>query len=98
MAVGAQLLIARPHAAGLRRPWETRPPDGRPLPPGRVRRGFANIRRLLGTPAHVAKPARPGPGRPKGSARGPAPRYPVPKKTDTTGEIAHHAKESKVKT
>ncbi|MFI5068846.1 MAG: transposase, partial [Streptosporangiales bacterium] len=30
MAAGAQLLIARPHAAGLRRPWETRPPDGRP--------------------------------------------------------------------
>ncbi len=26
MAAGAQLLIARPHTAGLRRPWETRPP------------------------------------------------------------------------
>src|SRR5436190_1055088 len=80
MAAFAQLLLARPHAAGLRRPWETRPPAGRPLPPGRVRRGFANIRRHLGTPAHVAKPARPGPGRPKGSATGPAPRYPIPKK------------------
>ena len=56
----------------------------RPLPPGRVRRGFANIRKLIGTPAHVAKPARPGPGRPKGSASGPAPRYPVPKKTGNT--------------
>ena len=84
MAACAQLLIARPHAAGLRRPWETRPPAGRPLPPGRVRRGFANIRKLIGTPAHVAKPARPGPGRPKGSASGPAPRYPVPKKTGNT--------------
>jgi len=81
MAACAQLLLARPHAAGLRRPWETRPPDGRPLTPGQVRRGFANIRRLIGTPAHVAKPAKPGPGRPKGSASGPAPRYPVPKKT-----------------
>src|SRR5438270_971260 len=80
MAAFAQLLRARPHAAGLRRPWETRPPAGRPLPPGRVRRGFANIRRHLGTPAHVAKPARPGPGRPKGSVTGPAPRYPIPKK------------------
>ena len=80
MAAFAQLLLARPHAVGLRRPWETRPPAGRPLPPGRVRRGFANIRRDLGTPAHVAKPARPGPGRPKGSATGPAPRYPIPKK------------------
>jgi hypothetical protein len=84
MAAYAQLLIARPLAADLRRPWETRPPTGRPLPPGRVRRGFANIRTRLGTPAHVAKPARPGPGRPKGSANGPAPRHPVPKKTDTT--------------
>jgi hypothetical protein len=81
MAAFAQLLLARPHAAGLRRPWETRPPDGRPQSPGQVRRGFANIRPSLGTPARVAKPARPGPGRPKGSARGPAPRYPVPKKT-----------------
>jgi DDE superfamily endonuclease len=80
MAAYAQLLIARPLAADLRRPWETRPPAGRPLPPGRVRRGFTNIRRHLGTPAHVAKPARPGPGRPKGSASGPAPRHPVPKK------------------
>jgi len=60
MAAYAQLLIARPLAADLRRPWETRPPAGRPLPPGRVRRGFTNIRRYLGTPAHVAKPARPG--------------------------------------
>jgi hypothetical protein len=53
------------------------------MTPGQVRRGFANIRELLGTPAHVAKPAKPGPGRPKGSASGPAPRYPVPKKSDT---------------
>jgi hypothetical protein len=80
MAAYAQLLIARPLAADLRRPWETRPPTGRPLPPGRVRRGFTNIHRYLGTPAHVARPARPGPGRPKGSASGPAPRHPVPKK------------------
>jgi DDE superfamily endonuclease len=84
MAASAQLLLARPLAADLRRPWETRPPGNRPLPPGRVRRGFANIRAQLGTPAHVAKPARPGPGRPKGTFKGPAPRYPVPKKTGTT--------------
>ncbi len=84
MAAYAQLLLARPLTADLRRPWEKRPDPARPLPPGRVRRGFANIRPRLGTPAHVAKPARPGPGRPKGSAKGPAPRYPVPKKTGTT--------------
>jgi DDE superfamily endonuclease len=84
MAAAAQLLLARPLAADLRRPWERRPGPGRPLPPGRVRRGFPNIRRLLGTPARVAKPARPGPGRPKGSAHGPAPRHPVPAKSRQT--------------
>ena len=83
MAAAAQLLLARPLAADLRRPWERRPGPGRPLPPGRVRRGFPNIRAPLGTPARVAKPTRPGPGRPKGAISGPAPRYPVPKKTDS---------------
>jgi hypothetical protein len=86
MAAFAQLLLARPLAPDLRRPWERRPDPARPLTPGRVRRGFPNIRRCLGTPACVAKPARPGPGRPKGSRSGPAPRYPVPKKTGTTGK------------
>jgi len=84
MAAYAQLLLARPLAADLRRPWEKRPDPARPLPPGRVRRGFPNIRARLGTPAHVAKPVRPGPGRPKGSASGPAPRHPVPAKSHQT--------------
>ena len=97
MAAYAQLLLARPLAADLRRPWETRPPAGRPLSPGQVRRGFANIRTRLGTPAHVAKPARPGPGRPKGSASGPAPRYPVPKKTGNNDKTDTPVSESKVK-
>ncbi len=86
MAAYAQLLLARPLAADLRRPWEKRPDPARPLPPGRVRRGFPNIRARLGTPAHVAKPGRPGPGRPKGSATGPAPRHPVPAKSRQTGK------------
>jgi hypothetical protein len=98
MAASAQLLLARPLAADLRRPWETRPPAGRPLSPGRVRRGFANIRAQLGTPAHVAKPARPGPGRPKGTLKGPAPRYPVAKKADTTDKPNPQSRRSKVKT
>ena len=98
MAAFAQLLLARPLAADLRRPWETRPSAGRPLPPGRVRGGFANIRARLGTPAHVAKPARPGPGRPKGSTNRPAPRYPIPKKTDTTDKPSTQNRRSKVKT
>ena len=78
MAAHAQLLLARPLAADLRRPWEKHPDPARPLTPGRVRRGFRNIRRELGTPARVAKPTRPGPGRPKGSGKGPAPRYLLP--------------------
>ena len=81
MAACAQLLLARPLAADLRRPWEKQPDPARPLTPGRVRRGFRNIRRDLGTPARVAKPSRPGPGRPKGSSKGPATRYPLPGET-----------------
>jgi hypothetical protein len=78
MAACAQLLLARPLAGDLRRPWERQPDSGRPLAPGRVRRGFRNIRSGLGTPARVAKPTRPGPGRPKGSSKGPAPRHLLP--------------------
>lgn len=89
MAAAAQLLLARPHTADLRRPWEKPPDPARPLSPGRVRRGFANIQPSLGTPAHVAKPARPGPGRPKGTAKGPAPRHPVPKKTGNEQQTGH---------
>jgi len=98
MAAYAQLLIARPLTADLRRPWEKRPYPARPLPPGRVRRGFANIRPRLGTPAHVAKPTRPGPGRPQGSRTGPAPRYPLPNETTTTGKADTSEGGQKVKT
>lgn len=77
IAAHAQLLLARPLASDLRRPWEKAPGPGRPLTPGRVRRGFRDIRTRLGTPARVPKPSRPGPGRPKGSTTGPAPRHPV---------------------
>lgn len=82
IAAHAQLLPARPLAAGLRRPWEKHPDPARPLSPGRVRRGFRNIRPDLGTPARVPKPTRPGPGRPKGSSNGPAPRHLLPGEAD----------------
>jgi hypothetical protein len=98
MAALAQLLLARPLTADLRRPWEKRPDPARPLPPGRVRRGFTSIRTRLGTPAHVAKPTRPGPGRPKGSVSGPAPRYPVPKKKGNNDETDTPADGQEVKT
>ena len=83
IAAHAQLLLARPLTADLRRPWEKQPDTTRPLSPGRVRRGFLNIRPDLGTPACVPKPARPGPGRPKGSGKGPAPRHLLPGEAGT---------------
>jgi hypothetical protein len=43
MAASAQML-ARPLAADLRRPWEKPLGPARPLSPGRVRRGFPEIR------------------------------------------------------
>ena len=43
IACYAQLRLARPLAADLRRPWERPAPPGR-LTPARVRRGFRNIR------------------------------------------------------
>jgi len=98
MAASAQLLLARPLAANLRRPWEKHPDPSRPLPPGRVRRGFRNIRRDLGTPARVAKPARPGPGRPKGSSKGPAPRYLLPGEAGTPRTTNTTLTRQKVKT
>ena len=82
IAAHAQLLLARPLASDLRRPWEKHPDPDRPLAPGRVRRGFRDIRPQLGTPARVPKPARPGPGRPKGTSTGPAPRHLLPGEAD----------------
>jgi hypothetical protein len=81
IAVYAQLRLARPLAADLRRPWERPAPPGR-LTPARVRRGFRNIRAKVRCPASAPKPGKPGPGRPPGSKnRHPAPRYDVGKTT-----------------
>jgi len=48
-------------------PWQPRAPAGGILTPAQVRAGFRLVRETLGTPASVAKPGKPGPGRPKGS-------------------------------
>src|SRR2546430_6897815 len=81
IAAYAQLRLARPLAADLRRPWERPAPPGR-LTPARVRRGFRNIRAKAGCPAGAPKPGKPGPGRPPGSKnRRPAPRPDVGKTT-----------------
>ena len=98
MAAHAQLLLARPLAADLRRPWEKHPDPARPLAPGPVRRGFRNIRSGLGTPARVAKPSRAGPGRPKGSGKGPAPRHLLPGEAGTPRTAKAVMTREKVKT
>jgi hypothetical protein len=63
------------------------------MTPGWVRRWFPNIRRQIGTPAHVAKP-----GRPEGTVSGPAPRYPIPKKSRNKATTLKPAKKPQVKT
>jgi DDE superfamily endonuclease len=81
IACHAQLRLARPLAADLRRPWERPAPPGR-LTPARVRRGFRNIRATTAQPAGAPKPGKPGPGRPPGSKnRRPAPSHDVGKTT-----------------
>ncbi|WP_424644755.1 hypothetical protein [Embleya sp. AB8] len=66
IAAYAQLFLARPLAADLRRPWEKPAAPGR-LTPARVRRGFRNLHPTVLRPAGAPKPSRAGPGRPKGS-------------------------------
>ena len=79
IAAYAQLRLARPLAADLRRPWERPAPPGR-LTPARVRRGFRRVRATIPCPATAPKPGKPGPGRPPGSKnRRPATRYHVGK-------------------
>ena len=75
-----QLRLARTLATDYPRKWERRRKPGR-LTPGRVRRDFARLLLLTGTPASPPKPTQAGPGRPKGRTSTPAPRHPVLKKT-----------------
>lgn len=70
------LWLAREVVADQRLPWE-RPPVGRGLSPGRVRRGFGARLGLLGTPARAPQPRGKAPRRPLGQCPGPAPRCPV---------------------
>ena len=84
LAVHTQLRLARTLTSDLCRAWDKPTPTGRSLTPGRVRRGFAQLRRHLGTPARRPKPTAAGPGRPQGTTRPPRTRYPVGKKKPTT--------------
>jgi DDE superfamily endonuclease len=80
LAAHSQLRLARTLTENLRRPWERPTPTTGVLSPARVRRGFPQLRRKLGTPAGKPKPTTAGPGRPKGATRPPRTRYPVGKR------------------
>jgi DDE superfamily endonuclease len=74
----AQLALAR-SLVGSDTPWDRR---GRQTP-GRVKRGFARLQWLIGSPAKPPQPAKPGPGRPKGRRnRVKHPHHPVVKKAN----------------
>lgn len=79
-AAYTQLRLARTLTQDLRRPWEKPTDRGQHPSPLRVRRGYRRLRPKLADPARAAKATRPGPGRPRGSRSGPAPRHPVGKK------------------
>ena len=79
IAAYTQLRLARSVVDDIRLPWE-RPRDPTKLTPARVRRGFRRLHAAIGTPASAPKSQTPGPGRPKGSGRGPRRRYPAIKK------------------
>ena len=85
----AQLWLARNLAPLTRMPWQPPRPAGGELTPGQARAGFRLLRHALGTPASGAKPAAPGPGRPKGSRnKRKAPRHPAGKTTVKTKKPA----------
>ncbi|GGJ62124.1 hypothetical protein GCM10010121_085940 [Streptomyces brasiliensis] len=65
IAAYTQLRLARLLAEDLKRPWERALPVER-LTPGRVRRGFRQVRGSLPVLTNPTKPSRPGPGRPPG--------------------------------
>jgi len=80
LAAYTQLRLAREIVVDTRLPWE-RPRPTPQLSPCRVRRAFPRLLSVLGSPAATPKPCGRSPGRPKGTSRGPAARYPAIKKS-----------------
>jgi hypothetical protein len=79
LAAYTQLRLARTVVRDRRLPWQRPQPADR-LTPYRVRRGFPQLRCLLGSPTNPPKPSGRSPGRPRGSRTGPVARYPAIKK------------------
>jgi hypothetical protein len=73
-----QLVLARPLAGGIYRPWETRRAL---LTLAQVRRAMPTFLRQLGTPARPPQPRGKAPGRAKGFHPKPATRHPAIRKT-----------------
>jgi hypothetical protein len=73
-----QLVLARPLAGGIYRPWETRRAF---LTLAQVRRAMPTFLMQLGTPARPPQPRGKAPGRAKGFHPKPATRHPVIRKT-----------------
>jgi hypothetical protein len=70
-----QLWLARDLVGDPHLPWEPAQPAA--LSPGRVRRGFAGLLLVVGTPAIPPQARGKSPGRQVGQRPGPAPRFPV---------------------
>ncbi len=79
VAALTQLRLARHLVDDHRLPWE-RHRTSHQLTPARVRRGFRRLGAIVDTPAKPPKPARAGPGRPKGTRKPPRTRHPAIKK------------------
>jgi hypothetical protein len=77
-AVRNQLVLARPQAEAMRRPWEARE---RPASPRQVRRAMGRIIAQVGTPARRPQPRGKAPGRTKGAVIKRAERYAVIRKS-----------------
>lgn len=76
-----QLVLARPLAGGIYRPWE---PHRALLTLAQVRRAMPTFLMQLGTPARPPQPRGKAPGRAKGFHPKPALRHPVIRKTSKT--------------
>jgi hypothetical protein len=76
-----QLVLARPAAEAVRRPWEC---STRPSTPRQVRRAMGRIIGQLGTPARAPQPRGKAPGRAAGATVKRATRHPVIRKGTQT--------------
>jgi hypothetical protein len=77
-AVRNQLVLVRPHAEAVRRPWEAR---ARVATPRQVRRAMGRIIAQVGTPARPPQPRGKSPGRAPGAVVKRAERYAVVRKS-----------------